>query len=69
MAEIKLCTLVHPSAGGPDVEHFHARLKKKDWPGGGTVDIAILGFGQDTIEVWPVPEPIREMIERMKSPK
>ena len=33
-------------------EH-HARIGQREWPGGQTVPILILGIGSDTIEVWP----------------
>lgn len=68
MAEIKLCGEVSPFAGsGPSREVFSARIKKREWPGGGTVDVAVLYVGHDTVEIWPLPEPIRDMIERMKA--
>lgn len=67
MAEIKLCGFVTPPQGGPCQEVFHARIKKRDWPGGGTVDVACLSVGLDTVEIWPLPEPIRDMIQRIKT--
>ncbi len=66
MAQIKLNGLVTPMDHGPDAEYFRARIIQRTWPGGGTVDVAELDVGRDTVEIWPVPDPVREMIRRMK---
>ena len=66
MAEIKLTAMGH-SQGGPStpMEH-HARIGQREWPGGGTVPILVLGIGRDEIEVWPFePDHVRALGEKL----
>ena len=53
MAEIHLCAMGH-SPGGPNITLAHsAFIRRREWPGGGTVPVLVLHIGLDAIEVWP----------------
>lgn len=66
MAEIKI-TVIQSTEGGPTIPtQLNVYLAEKKWPGGGAVNVLVMSFGADTIEVWPADAVrIRELALKM----
>lgn len=68
MATIRLCGFARPINSGPSPKVFRAYTKMEKWPSShGEHEILVLYIGDDTVEIWPVPDELRPLLERVET--
>ena len=66
MALIQTCSLVSPTGpySGPSMPVFRARIERRAWdhaPQDKIKEVLVMTVGNDTIEIWPVPDELRSI--------